>query len=421
MPQLNYMTNTAFLGRLGKLPLAVNGIAGIYYLVMFMVAYGLNNGIQVLIGRRAGELNYRGIGDYFGQGIWLTVLAGLAGAGVTLAYSAYFFAHALHNHEISQAAIHFIRIRIWGLPLLMLLGLSNACYIGTANSKVLILSSGVQQGTNILLDYLLIFGNAGFPALGLYGAAYSSIIAEAAGCLVSFGILSGKGYSKRFYLFSRLSPNLAKCREILDMSAPLILQYLFSIGSWLIFFIFVEHLGETQLAISNILRSVFGFFGVFTWAFAAACNTMVSNFIGQGLEGEVFGIIRRICKFSLGCAVVVCLGLNLFSSAFLHIYTSDPVLIHGAIPSLEVLSLSTLLASVSTIIYNGVTGTGHTRVNILIELAAVSFYLVYCYIIIQRLRLSLAFAWGSEFLYWIIVLIACLLYLGSGKWKKRVI
>jgi MATE family multidrug resistance protein len=421
IPQLSYMTNTAFLGRLGQFPLAVNGIVAIYYLVMYMASYGLNNGIQVLIARRAGELNYPGIGVFFNQGLWLTLLMAMAGVGVSLSCCGYFFSHALHSPQIYTAAIHFIWIRIWGLPLLMLLGLSNAFYIGTANAKVLIVSSLVQQCTNVLFDYLLIFGKGGFPKLGLFGAAYASVIAEAAGFLCSFIILEWKGYAKRFFLFRGLVPKWPVMREILHISAPLIMQFTFSIGSWLIFFVFVEHLGEEPLAISNILRSVFGFFGVFSWAFSAACNTLVSNLIGQGKESEVTSVMRRICFLSFGCAAVISLSLNLAPVAFLHIFTQDPAMISAARASLVVLSLSTLLSSVSIVVYSGVTGTGHTRVNILIELIAIALYLIYCYWIIQRLRMPLAWAWGSEFLYWTTVLVACMIYMKSGKWKVKVI
>ncbi|MCK7553865.1 hypothetical protein MKQ70_02120 [Chitinophaga sedimenti] len=49
IPQINHMTNIAFLGRLGQFELAANAIAGIYYLVMYMISHGLNNGMQVLI------------------------------------------------------------------------------------------------------------------------------------------------------------------------------------------------------------------------------------------------------------------------------------------------------------------------------------------------------------------------------------
>lgn len=419
IPQINHMTNTAFLGRLGEFELAANGIAGIYYLVMYMVAYGLNNGLQVLIARRAGQLNIKGIGQLFSNGLELGLLSSFLVIGVTLVLAPWFFAKSLHNEEIYEAAISFIRIRIWGLPFLMMLSMANAFYIGSGNSKVLAITSLCQEMVNIFSDYTLIFGKFGVPALGLNGAAVASVIAEGTGMVVAYSILFGKGFHKRFFLFDYLKPSWEIFRSILSISAPLIMQFLFSIGSWFIFFIFIEHLGERPLAISNMLRSIFGFFGVFTWALSATCNAMVSNVIGQGRENQVFIAIRRISSLSLLCAFIVCILVNLFPSTILQIYTTDMDLISEAIPSVRIITLSTLLMAISGVCLSGVTGTGNTRINLAIEFTAVIGYLLYCSIVVEGWRSPLHVAWLADFIYWTIILGLSIWYLRSGRWKNK--
>lgn len=419
IPQINHMTNTAFLGRLGELELAANGIAGIYYLVMYMIAYGLNNGLQVLISRRAGQLNYAGIGQVFSNGLQVGLVFSLVAIGITLGLAPWFFSHSLHDPKIYEAAISFIRIRIWGLPLLMSLSMANAFYIGSGHSRVLAITSLCQEMMNIFFDYTLIFGKLGMPALGLNGAAYASVIAESTGMLVAYSIIFGRGYYKRFYLFSRLKPQWDIIRSILSVSAPLIVQFLFSIGSWFVFFIFIEHLGERPLAISNMLRSIFGFFGVFTWALAATCNTLVSNIIGQGRQDQVFSVIRKVAVISLVCAIVVCALVNLAPRAILHIYTNDMALIGEAISSVRIITLSTLLMAVSGVMLNGVTGTGNTRINMGIEIAAVIGYLLYCSIVVEGWRSPLYVAWLADFIYWIIIFGLSYWYLASGRWRDK--
>src|SRR5690606_5863462 len=128
----------------------------------------------------------------------------------------------------------------------------------------------------------LIFGNFGFPRMGLAGAAIGSALGEMAYC----GVMYGTFYFNRFYreypVRRFLSFDISLSRRSLKIASPLIIQYLFSIGGWQIFFIFVEHLGTRELASSQILRSIFGVMGIGVWAMAATCNTMVSNIIGQG-------------------------------------------------------------------------------------------------------------------------------------------
>jgi len=80
-------------------------------------------------------------------------------------------------------------------------------------------------------------------------------------------------------------------QRTLAVASPLIVQFMFSIGGWLIFFVFIEHLGGQSLAASQVLRNIFGIVGVGTWALATTCNTMVSNLIGQGKRKEVTGLL----------------------------------------------------------------------------------------------------------------------------------
>lgn len=419
IPQINHITNTAFVGRLGEFELAANGIAGIFYLVMYMIAYGLNNGMQVLIARRAGQQQFSGIGQLFSNGIQLGLFFSVLAILLTLLAAPWFFSKALHDQHIISAAVSFIRIRIWGLPFLMLLNMANAFYIGSGHSKVLAVTSIFQEMMNIFFDYTLIFGMLGFPYMGLNGAATASVIAEITGCGVAFSILFLKKYHIKYSLFSYLRINWSIVRNILNVSAPLIVQFLFSIGSWFVFFIFIEHLGERPLAVSNMLRSIFGFFGIFTWALAAACNTMVSNIIGQGRPELVFSIIRRIVWISVGCATTVCVLVNLFPYTLLHIYTNNAELITVAIPSIRVITLSTILMAVAAVVMSGVVGTGNTRINLITEMIAVVGYLLYCDIVIERMRSELQWAWGADFIYWIVIFGMSYWYLRSGKWKGK--
>ncbi len=122
--------------------------------------------------------------------------------------------------------------------------LCTSLYIGTGNTRLLITISLIQEVINIVFDYGLIFGKLGMPALGLYGAAYASILAEIAGFAAAWCLLLLGKYHVKYQLFGRLRPSWSGCRSILIISAPLVVQYLFGVGSWLVFFIFIEHLGQ---------------------------------------------------------------------------------------------------------------------------------------------------------------------------------
>ena len=62
------LTDTAYLGRVGEVELGASALAGVYYLVIYMLGFGFSVGAQVLMARRNGEGEYKRIGEVFTQG-----------------------------------------------------------------------------------------------------------------------------------------------------------------------------------------------------------------------------------------------------------------------------------------------------------------------------------------------------------------
>jgi putative MATE family efflux protein len=421
VPQVSFLTNTAFLGRFGERELGVNGVCGIFYLIISMIGYGLSSGMQVQMARRAGEGDDSGLAKVFINGIMLSFMFALGLMMLSLWATPIIFGLSLHDSDNIELTINFLYLRVWGLPFLMLTQIANSFFISIHRPRFLIYGSIAGAVVNIFFDYVLIFGNFGFPQWGLAGAAVASIIAEFAGCITMYGIF----YFRRLYeqypiqQFARFDLRLSK--RTLKVASPLIIQFMFSIGGWQVFFIFVEHLGQQQLAASQILRSIFGIVGVVTWAFAATCNTVVSNIIGQGKQKRVIPAIVKIARLSLSFTGVLCLLLLVFSHPFLRLYSTDEALVNFAVPSLRIIVLATLIMSVSTVAFNGVVGTGNTLVNLFLEVACVCTYLTYCYFVIERGHSSLEWAWVSEFVYWSSLFLVSFFYLRSGRWKGKVI
>ncbi len=423
VPQLNFITNNIFLGHLDKTgdALSTAGITGVYYLLFAVVGQGLNNGLQALIARRAGEGRIGEIGQLFSQGMVVALGLAFAGIAITWFLAPVALGWSLHSTALRDQAIAFLRIRIWGLPFLYVYQMRNALLVGTNQSKYLVYGTLAETAVNIVLDYSLIFGHFGLPALGFNGAAIASIFAEASGMLVVFVVIHAQGISKELQLYRHWKFDGANVRLILTQSSPLVFQFIISISAWVFFYILVEHHGRQALAISNTMRNIFGLFGVFTWAFASATNAMVSNIIGQGMEDKVTELIRKIVRLSLSFSVVVALLLNCFPGLFLSVYGQDPAFTQAAIPVIRIVSSALILMSFSTIWLNAVTGTGNTRVNLLIELITILFYCGYVYLTLERWNMSLVVGWMSEWIYWLSLFTMSFAYIRSGRWRGKVI
>jgi MATE family multidrug resistance protein len=179
VPQINFITNNIFLGMLGEQELASAGITGVYYLIFAVIGNGLNNGLQALIARRAGQNLPKEIGRLFFNGVWVALGIAALGIGATYLFAPLVLRTFIHDPLIADQVIDFLLIRIWGLPFLYLYVMRNALLVGTNQTRFLVWGTLAEALVNIVLDYGMIFGHWGLPAIGFNGAAYASIIAEA--------------------------------------------------------------------------------------------------------------------------------------------------------------------------------------------------------------------------------------------------
>jgi len=421
IPQLNFVINNIFLGHYldDSLALAVAGITGVYYLIFAAIGYGLNNGLQTLIARRAGENRPDEIGKLFNQGVWIGLGLALGGILITYTLTPYFFSLIIQDQQVLHKAVSFMQIRIWGLLFLYIYQLRNALLVGTNQSRYLVAGTVAETASNILLDYVLIYGTAGFPELGFQGAAYASVIAEFIGMFVIYLVIRQKGIARRFELFASWTYSPKHIKSILSVSAPLMFQHAISIISFQYFFLLIEHHGAMAMKISNIMRNIFGVFGCLSWAFASTTNAMVSNLIGQGKQDQVISLLKKIVQLSSGSIFLIAVLLNIFPEAFLSLFGQDEDFTVAALPVLRIVTVALLMMSVSTIMLNMVTATGNTRITFYIEVIAVVLYCLYIYIVSELFFLPITYSWMSEWLYWICLFTPSFLYVRSGRWKNK--
>lgn len=421
VPQINFITNTIFLAGLGEQELASAGITGVFYLIFAVIGNGLNNGLQALIARRAGQDLPKEIGRLFFHGIWIALLIAAAGIIITYTIGPALLRATIHSGVTANQVIDFLFIRIWGLPFLYLYSMRNALLVGTNQTKLLVWGTLSEALSNIFFDYALIYGHFGFPSMGFNGAAYASIIAEIIGLLTLYIIIHQTGIHKTFSFFEKITWDWSIAKKILIQSSPLVAQYAISIITWEYFYILIEHHGERALAISNTMRNIFGLFGIFAWAFAATANTMVSNIIGQGRQDEVRPLIKRIATISFFVAAFVFVVLNIDPKLFLQIYGQQEAFIEEGVPVVRIISVVLLLMSVGTVWLNAVTGTGNTMVNLIIESITIILYSLYVYLVLEYWNLSITWGWMSEWLYWISMFFMSYFYFRSDRWKNKTI
>lgn len=419
MEQLIGMTDTAFLGRVGEIELGASAIAGVYYLAIFMLAFGFSIGAQILIARRNGEQNYKAIGAIFYQGIYFLLGVAVVLVALSLWFSPHILKSIINSPHIYEASASYLNWRVFGFFFSFVGVMFRAFFVGTTQTKTLTLNSIVMVLSNVVFNYILIFGHFGFPKLGIAGAAIGSSLAELVS-VIFFIVYTWKRIDCKKYALNILPKyHWETLKRILNVSLWTMMQSFISLSTWFTFFLFVEHLGERALAVTNIIRNISGIPFMVTMAFAATCGSLVSNLIGAGETKYVQGTIRQHIRIGYAFVLPLLAFFALFPNLVLHIYTDIPELREASIPSLWVLCTAYLVVVPGNFYFQAVSGTGNTRTALALEVCVLAIYMVYITYIILYLRVDVALCWTSEHVYAIFNLLFCYLYIKKGNWQQK--
>jgi len=413
------VTDTAFLGRVGEVELGAAAIGGVFYLTIIMLGFGFSIGSQIIVARRFGENNNKQVGVVIEHShYFLIILAILIIAVMQWAMHPVFDA-VLESEDIKSASVSYFQYRVFGLFFAFINFGFRAFYIGIARTRIITWTTIFMALTNVFFDYALIFGNFGFPELGISGAAIASVIAELS-AMIFFIFFTLKFVDLKFFnLFRFKKFDIAILKRILTVAFPMMMQNFISFTGWFFFFLFVEKMGERPLAISNVIRSIYVVMLIPIWGFTSATNTLVSFLIGRERKDEVIPLILKIVKICIaGVAGLVLLNM-LFPQVILSIYTNNQILIHEALPSLYVVSIAALFLTVGFVIFSGVSGTGMTKVSFLIETSVIVFYVLYTYIMVSLKSPKIEFVWTVEIFYGSIIAVISFLYMKYGNWQNK--
>ena len=282
MEQLIGMTDTAFMGRIGEVELGACAIAGVYYMVIFMIGFGFCIGSQIIMARRNGERHYGEIGAIFYHGLYFLIAFALLAFIVSKTLSPLLLSKFVSSEHIYEAAMRYIDWRIFGFFFSFAATMFRSFYVATTQTKTLTLNSIIMVSSNVVFNWILVFGKLGLPAMGIAGAALGSVLAELVSLLFFITHTARRIDTRRYGLNTLPRIDRRIMKHILNISVWTMVQNFLSISTWFMFFIFVEHLGERSLAITNIIRSLSSFLFMIVSAYASTCGSLVSNLIGAG-------------------------------------------------------------------------------------------------------------------------------------------
>lgn len=416
------LVDTAFMGKVGEMEQSAAGYGALFYLVLYVIGLGFALGLQIRIAYRKGA----------GQPEWVNALFFSAGSlmlvlGFILFLFCFFFSHSFFsginsNVEIAALTGQYMQYRALGIPFTMLNHTGMALCVGTGNTRSVGFANLTSAALNFVLDYLLIFGNLGFPELGLDGAALASTLAEVGATLVY--LISGWAIFRRSVYFTR-KPHFTMLAvgETVRIGTPLMLQHILSIVAWFTFFTMIERTGnEGHFNVSIVLRNILAVCMMPAVALASVSNSQTSMFLGAASPQVVIPLVRRIAITSLGITLPTVILLYFFEKEVLGIFNGDASFVQRAHDPLKVVMAAILLFSVSQIWYSAISGTGKTWLALGIEIGCISLYLCYTFYATQpEAGRPLGLIWAAECVYALSIGLVSVLILRRiiRKWKTE--
>ena len=419
MEHLIGLTDTAFLGRVGETELGASAIGGIYFISIFMMGFGFSIGAQIIMARRNGEKRYSDIGMILSQGIFFLLALAAVIFTASNIWSPHFLKMIISSPAIYEEAIKYLDYRMYGAFFAFISIMFRAFFVATTKTRILTINSVVMVLSNVVLNYILIFGKFGFPALGIAGAAIASSAAEGVSALFFVIYVLAKVDTRKYGFFKHLRPDTKLLSRILGTSIWTMLQSFISISTWFVFFVSIEHLGERPLAITNIVRSISSLLFIIISSFASTASSLTGNLMGAGKPEEVMPLYKRITKMCYAFVLPLCVLIALFPSAVLHIYTDNNDLILSSILTLFVMLSSQILNVPSFILFNTVSGTGNTKSGLAIDLVALTLYTTYVILIIDVIKADVALCWTADHAYALFMFILAYIYMKKADWQKK--
>lgn len=413
------LTDTAFLGRLGEVELGAAAMSAIYYLFFTTLSWGFAMGVQIIVARRFGEGNYGKIGTILGHGfIFVTFFAAILFTVINYV-SPIFLDKVITSPNIYRVSIEFLSFRAYGIFFASINFMFRSFYIGISNTKSISYTTLMMAITNILLDWMLIFGSPLNEPMGVRGAAIASVCAEISATLFFIIYTYYTNPIKGHSLFKGFKFDFSILKTILRLSSATTAQKCLSYGTWLVFFFVIESLGERPLAITMVVRSIFTLVGIPAFALGAAANTLTSRLIGEGKKKEVMPTVWRVATLSFMITTPLVLIMISFPTLFLGIYTDNQAIIDSAVPIVYQLCFTVYTYALALTFFEAVSGTGYTNYALYMETIVLIMYAAAIWFFAIFLKLDIFWVWTSEIVYGTSLSIFSILFMKYYKWGAK--
>ena len=394
--------------------------SGIFLFTFIGTGMGLVSSVNTFVSQSLGRGRGEDCASYGWQGVYLSLFVGVVVMPLWFVIEPMF---ALAGHEPTVVAMEtaYARIGLWGVgPAIAAMALSNF-FTGVHKPSVGLWSAVIANVLNIVGNYLLIFGNHGFPQMGMAGAALSTTIAAFVHMFILIGWMLLPSYRARYNTAHQWQISLRRIRQLIRVGLPAAGQLAVDIGSWGLFtVVLVGRFGTEALAASNVAHKFLevSFMPVF------GLGTALTAAVGHAMGSRNIDLARRLIRWALAMAMTYMGGMALVMVVWRYelesLLTNEAAVIAWAGPILIFCGIFQLCDALNITLVFGLRGAGDTFVPAVVQvtLAAVVLLVGGAIVITYLPQLNVLGPWLVATVYIALLAVAFSLRYRLGAWQR---
>lgn len=378
----------------------------------------MNTGVTALIARYKGQNDKEKANLVVRQGLMLTFVLTviLSILGTVFARPMVIFMGSTEE-VVTTWATQYLQIQMIGFLTMALTSTITAALRAVGDSKTCMIYNLIANVVNVIFNWLLIYGNCGFPELGVAGASLATVLGQFVAFVIAFVvILRGNGFLKLEFRLGFL-PEKTVLGNIINIGIPAMIEQLLMRAGMIIFAKTVATLGTTSYATHQVCMNIQALSFMTGQAFAVSATTLMGQSLGKRRTDMAQAYCSRTRTVGFSFSLVLATIFVFFGSAIVGLYNSDPQIIAMGGKIMLFVAFLQPFQSSQFIIAGGLRGAGDTKATAMFTFITVLLVRPIVAIILVNLGFGLYGAW---FAMACDQLLRSALVLGryqSGKWK----
>lgn len=321
------VVDSIMVGHLGSAHLAASSLGNSLFFNIMFFGFGMTFAVSPLVAKAFGANDLQRVASILRAGVRVVTLFGVLLTGLTLAGASLIPALG-QDDQVATLAVPYTRILALSvLPFLLFMTLKQFAE-GVNALKVALVISLLANGFNALVNYVLIFGHFGFPALGLTGAGWATLMTRLLmAVLMGLVLLRSRFFLPYVQGFWPLKTDRSREWEIFRVGLPTGLQYFFEGGAFAISAFIIGILGKVPLAAHQIAMNLASITYMVSLGISMAASLRVANAWGRSNLGDIRRAGTSAFLSVFLCMSVTGLSFVLFHHTLPQWYIDDPQVI----------------------------------------------------------------------------------------------